>query len=331
MKNSKISIIICTRNSAKTIRLVLDSIVLQAKIKAIEEVIIVDYLSSDDTLKIINDSIRSFPIIKFVLLNCLAPGKAPALIMGLNYTNADAAVIVDDDNILDPYFVTNILPILTEPNIGLIGTNGIADNNLILPDWFNDFSGCYAVGCVPDKPFVTWVWGAGCVITMKAWEALKIRGYSFILNPAREDNSVPISIGGEDVELALAIRLIGFELRVCSSAKYIHAFPQSRLTTNYLIKNARGVSRSTAVHTIYRILISQKKLLYPKFNFNLLFFRNLLGNLRLLIYYLITFNFLKVKYYLAVIIGQLEGYLIFKNRFNVIYEELSKLKYKSHK
>ena len=70
MKNYKISVLICTRNSAKTIRLVLDSIVFQDKIEIIEEVIIIDYLSSDDTLKIINESIRSYSFKKFVLLNC---------------------------------------------------------------------------------------------------------------------------------------------------------------------------------------------------------------------------------------------------------------------
>lgn len=325
MRKFDISILICTRNSEKSIKSVIDSIHALDEVELICEILVIDHESFDNT-KWIVEGHSATSLVGIKLLNCLIPGKSPALIMGLNNAKGDYSIIVDDDNILAPNFVANIIPTLLNQNVGIIGTKGVVDPNLVLPKWFNTFAGCYAVGCVSDKPIVEWVWGAGCVVKMEAWEILKSRNFSFILNPARASNSTPIAIGGEDVELALAIRLIGFQAKVCPNAEYIHMVPQSRVNESYLINNAKGVSRATPIHNIYRLLISNNYLANPFLMLNLMILRNILGNLRAAVYCLIVWDILKVRYHLSVLKGLVEGYHFYRNDFFKTYNNLKNLK-----
>ena len=49
------SILICTRNSNRIISEVILSIFQQSKVTLIDEVILVDYMSKDDTIEIVNN------------------------------------------------------------------------------------------------------------------------------------------------------------------------------------------------------------------------------------------------------------------------------------
>lgn len=257
------SCLICTCNSERTIADVIYSIINQSAVNSIEEVIIVDYKSSDSTLKLASDILDGASL-NYKIINCTVPGKSPALEIGLDSANSDCIVIVDDDNVLYPDFVEVAKYKVDLKEIGCIGSRGIIDKNLILPHWFELNKSVYAIGLPADGQPTDWVWGAGSIINRKAWGQLRASNFQFLLNPKRQSHSEPISIGGEDVELSLAIKLAGFKIISCPELKFIHKIQQDRLSESYLYKNSLGVSRAVTVHELYRTLIENRKSRYPK-------------------------------------------------------------------
>lgn len=257
------SCLICTRNSERTICDVLYSIINQSAANKILEVIIVDYKSNDTTLKIASDILNTSKL-KYRLINCSLPGKSPALELGLDAADGDYVVIIDDDNLLYPNFLEVAKCKVGLKGIGCIGSQGFIDSNLILPNWFESNKSVYAIGLPAEGQTTDWVWGAGSIINRKAWTQLRTSNFHFLLNPGRQSHSEPISVGGEDVELSLAIKLAGFKIISCPELKFIHKIKQDRLSESYLFKSSLGVSRAVTVHELYRTLIENRESRYTK-------------------------------------------------------------------
>jgi glycosyltransferase involved in cell wall biosynthesis len=257
----KFSFILCTRNSERVLAEVVESIASQKIDHKLIEIILADYESSDQTIEIVKVISKKYQI-KFNYIKCHNPGKTPALEMALDFANGDYSVIVDDDNILDQNYIEEAEKLLIDPNWGCLGSQGIVDKNLILPDWFNEYKGHYAIG-VP-LGANDWVWGACCIINMIAWKKLRKKGFEMQLNPTRISHSHPIELGGEDTELSLAICMIGYKVKFIEQLKFIHKFEQKRLNQKYLLENVFGVCRSIPILEIYRLLIYKSNLSFPK-------------------------------------------------------------------
>jgi glycosyltransferase involved in cell wall biosynthesis len=320
----KFSFVICTYNSARLISEVIHSIINQTERADISEIIIVDYNSSDLTLKIINNILANSSV-NFIEIQCSVPGKSPALALGLNAAQGNYVVIVDDDNILYPNYIEEAKNILQNDNIGCLGAQGVVDNNLILPYWFRDYESVYAIGLPAAGKQSDWVWGAGSIINKKAWEDLKKNEFIFLLNPERKSHSHPISIGGEDVELSLAIKLAGYKTTSTKNLKFIHKFQQSRLTEEYLIKNSLGVSRSVTVHELYRTLIEHPDSLIPWVWWLYKISRKLFGCILRVTVSFIQGKKLERQVMYATLIGILSGFYQLKSCYSFGYGRLKKL------
>jgi glycosyltransferase involved in cell wall biosynthesis len=319
----KFSFLICTKNSERTIVEVIESIASQHAEACSIEVVIVDYKSNDATLILAKKKLTEHGI-KFKLINCDFPGKSPALTIGLDYSNADYSIIVDDDNILYPEYINNAILILEDRTIGCLGAIGVFDTNLEAPDWFPKYKGHYAIGTIPEAK--DWVWGACAIVNMTAWKSLRNMGYEINLNPSRTDSSTPIAIGGEDTELSLAIHLMGYKVRFSEKLKFIHKFEQKRLTKEYLLQNTLGCCRSVPLTEIYRMAIYHESHKYPKIIWTLKLLKSIVGCIFRMTKGLFRNDLLMMHYNYNIARGIAAGYVLFFGKFKEVYNKLLHIK-----
>ena len=319
----KFSFILCTRNSERVLAEVVESIASQKIDRKLIEIILSDYESSDQTIEIVKVISKKYQI-KFNYIECHKPGKTPALESALDFANGDYSVIVDDDNILDQNYIEEAEKLLIDPNWGCLGSQGIVDKNLILPDWFNEYKGHYAIG-VP-LGANDWVWGACCIINMIAWKKLRKKGFEIQLNPVRISHSNPIELGGEDTELSLAIYMTGYKVKFVEQLKFIHKFEQKRLNQKYLLENVFGVCRSIPILEIYRLLIYKSNLSFPKFMWILILLKIIIGCIIRLIINILINKIFKAKHNYKIIVGIISGYLLCRKNFDRIYNKLLQIK-----
>ena len=320
------SFVICTKNSSRCISKVLNSIKYQFKdITNTYEILIVDYKSSDNTQTIVENFKSKNELIKISLFNFDKPGKSPALVFGLNKAIGDYIVVVDDDTILFDDYLQNLKKIIKKGNIGILGSKGNLCNQKNLPNWFDEFKGHFAIGI----PFEAndWVWGACRVIKNSAWKRLSHINFYLFLNPERKSNFSPIDIGGEDTELSLAIKSMGYDVKFYSELNFYHCFDEKRITKKYLLFNTYGTSKSIPLTEIYRSVIYNRN---NKFHF-------ILWNLKLVKYLvslsvksfinLFLLNFIKSIYYLFIILGIVKGVFIFYKKYFEIRNFILKFSY----
>lgn len=319
----KFSFLLCTSNSDRVLTEVMESIVSQRIDHKLIEIILADYNSTDQTIDIVKN-ITKTKNIKFIYIKCTQPGKTPALELALDNANGNYSVIVDDDNILNDDYIKEATKLLEDSELGSLGSQGVIDKNLLLPNWFSDYEGHYAIG-VPDGAN-DWVWGACCIINMAAWKKLRELGYELQLNPIRRNHSSPIELGGEDTELSLAIYMLGYKVKFSRKLKFIHKFEQKRLDQGYFLKNCFGVCRSIPILEIYRMVIYRQYIIFPKIFWILVLLKIVIGCSIRIMFYTFSKNFLKVKYNFNIICGIISSLIYFRKKFYEIYINLIKIK-----
>ena len=320
----KYSFILCTSNSERLIQQVIESVVIQNIKKNNFEIILSDCRSNDDTAKIIKKIVKKNNI-KFIKLNIKKKGKSNALIAGLDFAKGEYAIILDDDNILYSNFIKEVEKFLKKnKNIGCLGSQGVIDKKLFLPSWFSKYKSHYAIGTIAQGS--DWVWGACSIIKISAWKSLRACKFKFYLNPVRKHHADPITQGGEDGELSLAMILHGYQVKFNSKQRFIHKFAQDRLTENFFLNNVKGTAKSIPTLEIYRILkynLSSNQLI---FIWILKLSKIILSCFLKLIINLILIKKFETKYYFALMTSVLNGFLEKKKYFYKMYINLIKIK-----
>ena len=256
-----LTVLICTHCSAKRLPQTLDHLKKQKHADhIIWEVIIVDYVSSDDTVTIAKDIWHDCQIPLRVIHETEA-GKTPALESGLKSARGVSVCIVDDDNWVNEDYVTTAHKVMKDhPDVGVIGAFGEAHCEIDPPEWFDEYQGVYAVGSQgKSRGYVEeygklYFWGAGCVIRREAWLKAKARGFVPILNPTRGEGSTTFKkgfTGGEDPELCFAIQLVRYRLWYEPDLKYKHFIPKGRLTPEFIDNAIGGVSAAGPILRVY--------------------------------------------------------------------------------
>jgi glycosyltransferase involved in cell wall biosynthesis len=319
----KFSFILCTRNSERVLAEVVESIASQKIDHKLIEIILTDYESSDQTIEIAKSISKKYQI-KLNHIHCRQPGKTNALQMGLDSAKGNYSVIVDDDNILDHNFIQEAKKLLTDSKWGCLGSQGIVDRNLILPTWFNEHKGHYAIG-VP-LGAIDWVWGACCIINMIAWKKLRKKDFKMLLNGERVNHTHPVKLGGDDVELSLAIYMIGYKVKFAEQLKFIHKFDQKRLNQKYFLENVFGTCKSIPILEIYRLIIYKSNLLFPKTFWILVLFKIIISCIIRLMINILTNKFFNAKHKYIIILGIMSGFIHFGKNFDKIYNRLKQIK-----
>lgn len=248
----KTSILICTRNGARTITETISAIGRQSGIlPGNYEVIVVDNGSTDNTFVLAAQALAPLPC-HHVLLKQPVPGKLNSLLLGVKTAAGSLISVIDDDNQVCEEFVSRTSAMFDDfPEIGMVGSANtlLAEN---VPEWFTYTSGKF--GC--SKPMFgddlrkiddfRWVSsfgaiaGAGSTFRKQPLLAALDRGFSF-LNDTFRDTSMAVT--GEDTELCQLFRHFGYKFGFDTRITVQHRIDPSRLDWPYARRLARSIGR----------------------------------------------------------------------------------------
>jgi glycosyltransferase involved in cell wall biosynthesis len=174
-------------------------------------------------------------------------GLAAARQRGMREATADLLVFVDDDNVLDPDYLSKVVEIGGEwPRLGVWGSGAtspefevnppeylkeflhvLALRDTRVPCWSNVFS------CSEASPN-----GAGfCVRASVAAAYCQFVRKSHIHISGRAGSSL---LSGEDVEICWLACELGFGIGVFPGLKLLHLIPKERITEGYLVRIFEG-------------------------------------------------------------------------------------------
>lgn len=201
-----ITIGLCVKNNGKTIRDTINSILEQTYPKELSEIIIVDGYSSDDTLKIIENSISDNTMRKRILFENEGLGYARQMVV--DAAEADYIIWVDGDMVLTNEFIEEQVKLMeNNAHIGIAkGKYGEGGFNNTIPAKLEDFE--FVLHTLKEgKVFSTVLGTSGCIYRTSA-----IRGIGgFNLN---------IKGVGEDMDVERRIQDAGWDLYISSAIFY---------------------------------------------------------------------------------------------------------------
>lgn len=181
-------------------------------------------------------------------------GLTPARLCGIRQAKGDLLVFVDDDNILDPDFLTLALKIAQErPYLGSWSGQCRGRFDEEPPEWTRRYWGSLAVREFTEDRWSnlprladTMPCGAGmCVRHEVAMHYLKLnesgqRGFQF-------DRTGDSLVSGGDNDLAACACDLGLGVGLMTNLKLQHLIPPARLKADYLSRLAEGIHFSSAL------------------------------------------------------------------------------------
>lgn len=274
-----VSIIICCHNSAKRIVKTLQHILLLRNEGIQWEIILVDNLSTDNTIEIAKSvwkTQNNFKNLKIVTEPQL--GLKFAREKGIKTARFDYLIFVDDDNWLSCNYIIQVYRMFEESEkISLIGGLGEPVSDSPLPTWFNRFQNLFAVGRPVAKSGILpkgsgYVYGAGMCLRKSAYLKLESLGF-YSLSADRKGKHLS---GGHDVELTYALRLIDHQVVFDESLVFSHYVDQNRATFSYLKRLCAGSAANTVPFIYYLFLCKKVK---SDWKFILFYIKRIFGDL----------------------------------------------------
>jgi len=262
MSSHGVSIVICTYNGASKLPETLRHLANQEVPKDIQwELIIVNNASTDNTANVAVKEWRKFESpISFTVITEPKQGLTFARERGFNEARFDYILLCDDDNWLQPDFISTAQNIMMKnPQVGVLGGLGEPVYEAEPPSWIIENPKIIAVG--PQAPQSgkvesNKVSGAGCIVRKSAYMQLKELGFKGLLSDRKGSE---LSSGG-DYELCYALAVIGYEIWYSDKLKFKHFITKERLTWEYCIKYIKESSRCFDVLTSYKILLKKRKI-----------------------------------------------------------------------
>lgn len=249
------SIIICCYNSAHKLPQTIEFI---NRLNPVEnsptEVIIIDNNSKDNTKQVANQLIEQYRHLEIVLNTEPEIGKVIAFARAVNLSRFEYLVVCDDDNWLTENYLQVAFDLLeTDSKIGIIGGRGIIHTDAELPKWFSSLENAWAVGTQADMSGdITessgLVWGAGMVLRKSVWNEAFRKGFRGFLTGRKSEL---VTMAGEDSELCILAKRLGYRIYYEEKLQYLHNLPSSRLTWQSLKNLWEGFSRSQVYFAMY--------------------------------------------------------------------------------
>ena len=188
------------------------------------------------------------------------PGLIYARIAGIKSAAFDLLLFCDDDNALaSDYLKLGSRLFQSDVKMGVLGGYGIPVFGGAEPDWLRSYQKSFALGPQAAKSgrlgeVPSHVYGAGSFFRKEPLLGLINSGYRFYLTGRTKTQT----ISGDDLELCWLMQLIGFDIHYSENLKFFHTMPQSRLTTDYLIKMKSGTASGSALLFTYRYFLRNR-------------------------------------------------------------------------
>ena len=219
------------------------------------EVIVVNNASTDDTHDVAETVWRELRTnISFRVVSQPIRGLSAAREKGFDVARYDYVLFCDDDNWLSNQYVANAFSIMHgDPSIGALGGKGSPHFEASPRDWFQEYSHYYAVGAQGSRSGdIThgkgYVYGAGSVIRKEGWETLHRHGFQFLAS-GRSGTSLSAS---EDIELCLALQLLGYRIWYDEVLTFQHCLQEPRLQWPYFLRLTAGAHESGVLMVSYK-------------------------------------------------------------------------------
>jgi glycosyltransferase involved in cell wall biosynthesis len=254
----KISIILCVFNPDSTIVEALRCLQRQKLGSGTSlEVILVDNGSQDASVSLEDESREALRGVDYHIITEPRLGLNYARQTGMAQSSGEILVFCDADNYLDPDYIHRCVEVFSnDPKVGFVGGRGKLPKRLEnhAPDWLWSYQGSYAVGSQSDRNHEErekepeYLWGAGLAVRRKVLEQLQQTGWKPCL-VGRQGQSHRGA--GEDTELCLAGKIMGWKVAYDEDCRFIHAIEESRLNLKTLFAMQSGFGRARAVIQVY--------------------------------------------------------------------------------
>lgn len=247
-----VSIVLCTYNGSVRLPETLAHIIaLYANFPW--EVIIIDNNSLDRSSSVAKEILSKTELNYRVIIE-KEQGLSFARWTGIRESNFDLILFCDDDNHLDPNFLTIGFDVFQRnPVIGVLGSLGLKKLASEEPKWFDQFAHSYGIGTLGKKNGPqhkgSYHYGAACFFRKSALRKLHEIGFQSILSDRKRSS---LSSGG-DVELCYAVQLLGYELWFDERLLFHHFIESHRLSWKYYLKLKKGIAKSFPLLESYRI------------------------------------------------------------------------------
>ena len=305
MIQNGVSVIICCHNSAERLPDVLKHLERQKFANPVPwEIIIVDNASTDNTSEVAKIHWKGKREIINVISEPVA-GLSNARIAGINKAKYEYLTFIDDDNWVCNDWVERVYSIMNKhSDVAICGGQGSIVTDGKIPEWFNKFHNAFAVG----NQFETegyldnsrlYLYGAGLSIKKSILNELFSKGFKFLLSGRK---GAGIS-SGEDYELCLATRLLGYKLWYDPNLKFNHVISHLKLNKHYLEKLYISFGKASVILDLYKARVLNYK------GLNMLKYNNYLMSLFYSLYWIFKLLFmspLSKRYY-----GINQGYFRF--------------------
>jgi glycosyltransferase involved in cell wall biosynthesis len=220
------------------------------------ELIVVDNRSNDGTSDFVEKFFCDYSgKVKLIVLQESRPGKAYALETALNSMSYCFGLICDDGNWLNSDYLTKSSIIFSKfPEVGIISGKSIGKFENLKPSWFDILEKQFAVGVQCKKNGIVdynidFLWGAGCVFRKDIITKLRMVNYSFVTG-----KNVNKAVG-EDIELAMLAKYLGYKFFFDSSIFLYHYMPEERMNWQYVKLMYKGFGLTFPYFTILKRII----------------------------------------------------------------------------
>ncbi|WP_304236694.1 glycosyltransferase [Jiulongibacter sediminis] len=248
-----ISILICCYNSEDKIGLTLQHLSLQKSGNIPWEIILINNNSTDNTAKVAQKAWKD-QTTPFRIIDEPRAGLSFARTTGVEVAQYDIISFVDDDNLVPENWIEYQFNTFQKPEIDILGCTSVGYFNFTPPDWYKKeiHQLAFATGPIHTDKLKNitqdgLVYGAGMTLRKKIYSNLKALNWQPLLT-GRIGNK---QAGGEDSELTLAARLLGYSIYYSNEIKTQHNISENRLTWERLKNVTRGFGSADVFLTPY--------------------------------------------------------------------------------
>lgn len=251
-----ISVVICCYNSAKVIGNTIRHLLAQDTANVEWEVILVDNNSTDGTSTIASQVWEENPVpnLQFRVVLEKKSGLSNARTRGVSESQFPIISFIDDDNLAPSNWIAYVSRIFSQKNIGILGCTANPVFEKVEPEWFHDNRFAFATGRLYEGDLVDiteigTVYGAGMCVRKEIYTALEQRGWE----PMLSGRIGAKQSGGEDSELCLAARMLGYKIFYTNEIEIGHFMLAEKVTWERLKGMTHGFGAADVFTLIYEV------------------------------------------------------------------------------